>query len=620
MINFKFTPKIINTVFKDRTAARKLYYTIYRIVDSICSDGFETTFQKIFYRLKNKKIWINEKYLESNFMDPNEIYQIWMKKNKTDPERFKEMNRRSEQFPYRPIVSIIMPTYKSHIFYLNKTLNSILSQSYPFWELCICDDGSNQPELIETLNNAAKQEPRIHLAFNEKNMGIVAASSTASSLAGGDFITFIDQDDLLTEDALYRMVEKLNQSPQLDIIYSDNDKIDLNDAHKEVYFKPDYSPDELLCHNYIGHLLFIRKKIFDDIGGFLPGYDGAQDFDLLLRAINKTDRIAHLPYVLYSWRKSPGSTASTPIAKNYAYHAGKKALENYFKSIGNQVKVEEPSERGIYRCHFPIIGKPLLSLIMNVTSEFFSQRCLKNILSKSSYKNIEFILISEHPFSFEFKNSFKNKPIFFAEHPQNLKLPKFLNIARQHASGQYLLFMDDQLEIKQEDWLESLLEPIQRKSVGIVGPKILSLNKKIIHGGIILGLNKFMDEAFKGVPNDALIYNQPHQNTRNCSAVSGACLLTNSQIFDMVGGFNENEDPKLYDIDYCFRVRKFNFWIVWTPFSTLMTHKSTPDLARFSLAEQKSFQLKWKEFLLEPDPFYNVNLTLKYYDFSPRID
>ncbi|MBI2119613.1 MAG: glycosyltransferase [Elusimicrobia bacterium] len=613
-------PNQLQSILKNKNVARKLYYTIYRIIDSLRSDGLETTFQKIFYRLKNKKIWINEKYLESNFLEPNEIYQIWMKKNRISAEKFKELNRLSYQFSYRPVISIVIPTYKSDIYYFNKTLDSILSQSYPFWELCICDDGSNQPELIDTLKSAAEREVRILLAFNQANLGIVAASSKASSLANGEFITFIDQDDLMTKDALYRAVEKLNQSPQLDIIYSDNDKIDLKDVQKEVYFKPDYSPDELLCHNYIGHLVFIRKKIFDDIGGFLPGFDGAQDYDLLLRAIHKTDRIAHIPYVLYSWRKSPGSTASTPIAKNYAYHAGKKALESYYKSIGNEVKVDEPSERGIYRSHFSILGKPTISLIIHVSSEFYSQRCLKSILKKSSYKNVEFICCSENLLSLKFKNSFKEYSFIFADNLQGLNKSKILNIARQHASGKYLLFMDEKLEIMQEDWLESLLEPIQRKDVGIVGPKILSLNNKILHGGIILGLNEFMDEAFKGVPDKALIYNQPHQIIRNCSAVSGACLLTDAKIFNSLDGFNENEHPKLYDIDYCFKVRKSSLWIVWTPFSTLMSHQASPELNHYPLEEKKSFQLKWDEFLSRPDPFYNINLTLRYYDFSPRID
>lgn len=599
---------------------RKVRYMLYRFLESIVSEGVLTTLQKTFYRIKHKNILIHEKYSEGKYSDPDIAYQVWRQKYSLTEEGLTFMQQKSAMFSYRPVISIAMPTYKSTIPYLKKTIQSVVNQCYPFWQLCICDDGSNNEELKQALQKYSKIDSRIVCTFSDKNEGIILASQKASSLATGEFITFIDQDDLLSRDALYRVVLKLNESPDLDILYSDNDKVDLNDLHREVYFKPDYSPDELFCHNYIGHLSVLRKRIFDEVGGFVTGYEGAQDFDLLLRAVEKTDKIFHLPYVLYSWRKTPGSTASSPMAKHYAYESGKKALQDYFKKKGFEIIVSEAGERGLYRCRFPSKSKPLVSIIIVSKDNVQIKNCVKSLFEKTDYKYLEVVVVlsslsNSKTDSWPFKEKYKK--IFY---PHEFNFSKMVNFGRKNVSGDYIVLLDEKSQIIESDWIDSFLDSMQRKEVGIVGAKLLYPSQKVYHGGIILGLNGTMDYAFKGVPDDAIIYNQPHQLVRNCTAVSSECMFVRAKVFDELSGFDEKFVQSYGDADFCLRARSQGYWIVWTPFVQLYIQPSQQNGNIFFQKDEGLFKNKWEDILADPDPFYNINLTKKYFDFSPNID
>ena len=239
---------------------RKIAYSAYRLFESLLTDGMQTTLQKVLYRVKNKKLLVKEKYFQGENRHPDLVYTSWRKKNRIERPELEKMSQASLRLGYRPLISIIIPTYKPGILYLKRAVSSIQNQRYPDWQLCICDDGSGDAESERILKEFEKNDGRIECRFEAKNGGIVSASQKAAELARGEFIAFMDQDDLLSEDALYRVAEKLNEDPSLDLIYSDNDKVDLNEAHREVYFKPDFSPDEFFCHNYIGHLSVLRKK------------------------------------------------------------------------------------------------------------------------------------------------------------------------------------------------------------------------------------------------------------------------------------------------------------------------------------------------------------------------
>ncbi len=569
-----------------------VFHTLYRLWDSLGREGLDTTFQKVIYRIKNRKFLVKEKFFQGPNRHPDHVYDLWRHANELTPTLIQGMRSSASAFAYKPKIGIVIPCYKPDIQFFNLAIESVLSQIYSNWELCLCDDGSNNPEFASLLADLAKKDSRIFVRVEKTNGGIISASQKAAELCRAEFIAFMDQDDLLTQDSLFRVAEVLNKDRTLDLIYSDNDKVDLSGKRCEVYFKPDFSADEFFCHNYIGHLSVLRKSIFDAIGGFVPGFEGAQDFEILLRALEKTDKIAHLPYILYSWRKTPGSTASSPTAKRYAYESGKRSLENFFQRKGQEVKVEETDEQGLYRCRFKINGNPLVSVILSegVLSE-------ASVKSLSSYANLEIIQAS----------------------PGSQKSVAF-NRGAGEARGEYLLFVDGRTEIIQRDWIESLLEPLQRQGVGLVGSKILNRDGMIVEGGKIFGLQGLAGSAFREVPDDAVIYNQPHRLIRNTSAVSWDAMLTPKNLFSELGGFDESLG-NFGDVDFCLRAREKNIGIVWTPFSVVRQNAAPQNGKNSEEPEAKKlFMERWEAFLSEPDPFYNINLSLKYTDFSPRIN
>ncbi len=568
-----------------------ILHSIYRLWDSLGREGIDTTFQKVFYRIKNRKFLVKEKFFQGENRHPDRVYELWRKQNDLTPAQILAMKSRATAFAYKPKIGIVIPCYKPDIPFFIRAIESVQTQIYTGWELCLCDDGSNQPEFEELLQNLARKDSRILVRIEKKNGGIISASQKAAELSRSEFIAFMDQDDLLTPDALFRVAEKLNEDRTLDLIYSDNDKVDLSEKRCEVYFKPDFSADEFFCHNYIGHLSVLRQSIFDDIGGFIPGFEGAQDFEILLRALEKTSKIAHLPYILYSWRKTPGSTASSPTAKRYAYESGKRALENFFQRKGQSVRVEETDEQGLYRCRFEIKGTPLVSIVLS--SPGLSEEAVR---SKSSYQNIEVI----------------------SPATESSKAKTF-NEGALKAKGEYVILIDGNMVIAQKDWIESLLEPVQRQGVGIVGAKILDGAGIILEGGKVFGLQGLAGSAFRGVPDDAVIYNQPHRLIRNTSAVSWDAMLVPRTLFTELGGFEEDMG-EYADVDFCLRAGQKGAGIVWTPFAVIRSKNGNAHAAQFSGgADAKTFHGRWKSVLEKPDPFYNVNLSLKYTDFSPNV-
>lgn len=616
----KANPLRSSTILPENSIRRMVYYGVYRLLQSLFNDGIHTTTQKILHRIRNRKFIVREKYFEGEGREPDRVYEIWRSRNQLTAGSLEEMHKKSLEFPWKPVISVVIPTYKAETTFLERALSSIRDQCYPYWQICVCDDGSDHPESEAILKRHQAADPRIVCRFEKKNEGIVSASQKAVQLATGEFIAFMDQDDLLSPDAFYRVAEKLNQERDLDLIYSDNDKVDLNETHCEVYFKPDFSPDEFFCHNYIGHLSILRKSLYDEIGGFRPGYDGAQDFEILLRAIEKTERIAHLPYVLYSWRKTPGSTASSPGAKKYAYESGRKSLQNYFKRKETDVYVEETKEQGLYRCRFTVRDNPLISIIIASRGGSRAAHCARAVAEKSSYRNFEIVIVGDRKGNEAAKSTAGTGRMIRVDWDSGFQLYRMLNAGAERAQGSIMIFLSEQADVEQSDWIEALLEPIQRESVGVVGAKVLYPDRSIRQGGVVLGLGGFMDTAFKGVPDNAIIYNVPHRLVRNCSAVSAECMLMTSAYFKRMGGFDERFLNGCGDVDFCLRARKEGHWIVWTPFSVMRTVRSDSNGSGNRPEDRRFFEEKWKEVLSRPDPFYNTNLTRKYYDFSPDAD
>lgn len=575
-----------------------------------------------------KTYYAIKKYFERMY------YKYWILKNEPKKECLRKMAEEHKKFKYRPKISIIMPVWNTDERWLRKAVESVLSQVYDEWELCIVDGGSTKPYVRKILEEYAKKDERIKVKFLPENRGIAKNSNEALKLATGEFIAFLDHDDELAPFALYEIVKLLDENPDLDFIYSDVDKIDEKGRRKDPFFKPDYGPHTFLSCNYLIHLTVIRKALVDKVGGFRMGYDGSQDYDLFLRVLEHTDRIAHIPKVLYHWRTVKTSAAASTSAKPYAYEAAKKALADAMKRRGIEVEsVYDGLWLGSYRIKYKIEGEPEVSIIIPNTDKVETlKRCVDSILNKTTYPNYKIVIVdsnSQENKAFEYYKMIRNNPkVRILEYNKSFNSSTIYNYAVSKINSEFILFLNNNTEIITSEWLSAMLEHAQRKEVGAVGAKLLYPNNTIRHAGIILGMGRYGIAGFshKYVPNDFSGYfGRPHI-IQNVSAVSKECMLTKRSLFEVVGGFDEINLPMTFnDVDYCLKLRQKGYLIVYTPYAVLYYHKSvsrdyedTPEKQERFRKEVEYMKRKWGEKLLK-DPYYNPNLTLDREDFSIRI-
>ena len=534
-----------------------------------------------------------------------------------------------EKLHKKPKISIITPVYNADKICLQKCIFSVLKQGYNNWELCLVDDGSTKLHIKTILGKYAKKDPRVKVKFLKKNQGIAKASNAGLSLATGEFICFLDHDDELTKDALYEVVNVINQN-NADIIYSDERLIRKNGKHISFIYKPDFSPDLLFSHNYITHLLVVRKSMFLDAGGFSSKYEGAQDYDLILRLTEKTKKICHIPKALYNWRNVATSTSLNPEIKPYADNAGKMALEAALERRKIAGSVSNTSTRFFYRVKRKLNYQPLISIIIPFKDEpNLLKSCIKKILSKTSYQNYEIIGInnnSEMEKTFKIINEFQqtDERIKFYEYNIPFNFSKINNYAAGLAKGEHIVLMNNDIKIINSDWIEALLEHSQRREVGAVGAKLYYDNNTIQHAGIIIGIAGFAGHSHRHLKRDAPGYYNRLMCIQNVSAVTGALLMVKKRLYMEAGGLDEkNLTIALNDVDFCLRLRKMGFLNVFTPYCEAYHYESisrgyevTPEKkARFN-KETKYFQDKWRDLLVNGDPYYNPNLTLEKEDFS----
>ena len=534
-----------------------------------------------------------------------------------------------EKLHKKPKISIITPVYNADKICLQKCIFSVLKQGYNNWELCLVDDGSTKLHIKTILGKYAKKDPRVKVKFLKKNQGIAKASNAGLSLATGEFICFLDHDDELTKDALYEVVNVINQN-NADIIYSDERLIRKNGKHISFIYKPDFSPDLLFSHNYITHLLVVRKSMLLDAGGFSSKYEGAQDYDLILRLTEKTKKICHIPKALYNWRNVATSTSLNPEIKPYADNAGKMALEAALERRKIAGSVSNTSTRFFYRVKRKLNYQPLISIIIPFKDEpNLLKSCIKKILSKTSYQNYEIIGInnnSEMEKTFKIINEFQqtDERIKFYEYNIPFNFSKINNYAAGLAKGEHIVLMNNDIKIINSDWIEALLEHSQRREVGAVGAKLYYDNNTIQHAGIIIGIAGFAGHSHRHLKRDAPGYYNRLMCIQNVSAVTGALLMVKKRLYMEAGGLDEkNLTIALNDVDFCLRLRKMGFLNVFTPYCEAYHYESisrgyevTPEKkARFN-KETNYFQDKWKDLLVNGDPYYNPNLSLEKEDFS----
>jgi len=560
-------------------------------------------------------------------------YDRWIKKNRLNNKRIAEIKEEIIRFEYKPKVSIIMPVYNVDQIWLEKAIDSVINQLYENWELCITDDASTKEYVKQTLERYSKKDKRIKIKYLEENKGISTASNEALSLATGEFIGLLDHDDELSIDALYENVKLLNKNPEADLIYSDEDKIDNRGNRIEPFFKPDYSPDFLLTNNYICHFSLFRRSIINKVRGFRKGYEGSQDYDLILRFIEKTrpEKLFHIPKILYHWRKIPGSAAAIAGAKSYAFVSAKKALLDYLRRNSIKGGVVDGNFVGSYRVRREIENEYKVSIIIPFKDSVdLLKSCINSIIEKSNYKNFDIVLVnnkSEKQETFEYIEEIKNDPIYvMLNYNKPFNFSAIYNYAVSNIDAEYLVFLNNDTEVISPDWIEAMLELAQRKDVGAVGSLLYYPNDTIQHGGIILGIKGIAGHSHKYFSRDSLGYFGRLKSIQNLSAVTAACLMTKKTVFEEIGGFDENCAYAFNDVDFCLKMREKGYLIVYTPYAEFYHHESlsrgyedTPEKKERFKKEIEYFRRKWKEVLDKGDPYYNPNLTLDREDFSIRI-
>ncbi len=546
-------------------------------------------------------------------------YARWIAANEPDERQLLQQRELPAKFAYQPLISIVTPVYNPEPRWLEKCIESVLRQSYPKWEFCICDDGSTRAEVGEILRKYRERDERIKVVLFERNQGISLASNEALKLATGEYVALLDNDDELSPEALYQVVGLLQQRPDADMIYSDEDKLEPGGEREEPFFKPDWSPEYFRCCMYTCHLGVYRRELLNEIGGFRPGFEGSQDYDLVLRLSEKTYRIYHLPKVLYHWRMVAGSAAESVGAKPYAYLAATKALAEHLERSGLAGTVLEGKWPGHYRAKLHIDTQEKISIIIPTRDKRkMLKKCLESIAKKTSYTNYEIVIVdndSADPATREYLRQLPHKVVQFTG-PFNFS--RVNNFAAEHTTGKYLVFLNNDTEVISGEWLSAMLEFAQQPEIGIVGARLLYPNNTIQHAGVVLGLGGVAGHALTGFAANAAQHFGLSGSICNWSAVTAACMMMRREVFDLVGGFDENLSVSFNDVDLCLRVREKGFRIVYTPYAELYHHESASRGYAVDPKDIEFMLVRWGD-TLRNDPYYNPNLTLERPDFSLRI-
>jgi GT2 family glycosyltransferase len=526
---------------------------------------------------------------------------------------------------YRPLVSIIMPVYETPEWALREAINSVRDQLYPNWELCIADDASKAPHIRDLLIQAAADDARIKWIRRDENGHISAASNSALSLAAGEFVALMDHDDLLPQHALYEVVVALNKDPKLDIIYSDEDQIDRNGRRHHPYFKTDWNIDLLLGHNMISHLGVYRRSLLEHVGGFREGFEGSQDYDLVLRCADATvpARICHIPSVLYHWRRDYGRASFSEGQLDECSDAARRAVSDHLDRChqGGEV-VPHPASPQWSRVIRPVPSPaPLVSLIIPTRDRAdLLGRCTEGLLSRTDYPAIEILIVdnaSKQSETFALFGKLKLDPrVRIIPFDGTFNYSAINNMAVAEAKGSIIGLINNDIDVINSGWLSEMVSLAIMEDVGAVGAKLIYPNNRVQHGGIVLGIGGVANHFNLGLARSGFGYFGRNLLTSSVSAVTGACLVVRKSLFQEVGGLNEIDLPVAFnDVDFCFKLRGRGYRNIWTPHAELYHHESasrgTDDApeksARFRRETEYMLAVGGSE--LEHDPFYNVNFS-----------
>ena len=555
---------------------------------------------------------------------PDRRYENFLQAHALTDAETAQLKAEVETLPdgLRPLISVLIPVYDTPRELLVAAVNSVRAQIYSNWELCMVDDKSPSPHIRPLLEQFAREDSRIRVHFRGENGHISRATQDALTMAKGAYFALLDHDDVIAPDALARMVRALADHPDAGMAYSDRDMLEMDGRRTAAYFKPDWNPDLFLSNMYLCHLGVFRTELARDVGGFRAGYEGSQDYDLVLRLTEKLkpDQILHVPRVLYSWRRVPGSTAQKYAAKGYADTNARKALSDALQRRGIQGSVESGRIPSLFRVRRTIAGNPRVSIVIPFRDKpELLKRCLYSIRSVTAYTNYEFILLdngSADPAMLQLldeERRERNVKVLRIDEPFNYA--RLNNRGAQEATGEHLLLLNNDTEALEPEWLAAMLEHSQRAEVGAVGAKLLYPDGRVQHAGVLLGVGEVAGHAFRYCRDDDPGYFGSAEAIRNYSAVTAACMMTRRAVYLEMGGLNEIDLPVAYnDVDYCLRLREKGLLIVYTPYAKLRHHESVSRGLANNPRESAYVCRRWAHAM--PDPYYNPNLSQFDEDFS----
>ncbi len=535
-----------------------------------------------------------------------EEYLAWCATHTPDRRALNEMSRRVVALAARPRFSVLVPAYNTPPDLLEACIESVRAQVYPDWELVIADDGSSREDTLAQLRQY-EGDPRIRTVLNRENRGIAANTQSALNLATGDFVGLLDADDVLLPHALFRAAEVIAAQPNVDVIYSDEDKLELDGSRSDAYFKPDWSPDLFLSSMYVCHFLVIRRSLVEAAGGFRSGFDGSQDYDLMLRVMDRSDRIAHVPDVLYHWRKTPMSTSSVGASKPWAFDAGRRALQDFADRNRLEATVEDTTAPGLYRMRYHLRGAPRVSVILPVPPDIERATALLSRLNTSRYPDLELVVAGSDQRVLDrvAATSTRGAHIVHADGPPG----RILNAGGRAATGAVLLFVEPWLEPMDDDWIAALVEHAQRPEVGIVGGKTFYPDGRLRHMGLVVGADGLVGRPFDGYAGTWAGYFANADAIRNCRAVSRAGLMTRKALFDELGGFDDALEGAGVELDYALRVSARGLRVVYTPYARAVEHVAYHGEPPPPRAEDVDrLRVRWGT-ALEGDPYYNPHFV-----------
>lgn len=562
----------------------------------------------------------------------SQTYAEWLLKN--DPQNSEVLKKLSDsvaKLALQPLISVVMPVYNPPLEYLKLAIDSLKKQIYLNWELCIADDASPKDELKVYLKELSLTDARVKVVFRENNGHISAATNSALALAGGDFVALMDNDDILPPHALAYVAIAINDNPAVEIIYSDEDKIDEHGRRYEPYFKSDFNYELFLAQNMVSHLGVYRRSTIESIGGFRLGLEGAQDWDLALRVLDVVGagKIVHIPRVLYHWRAFEGSTALASDEKPYVYAAQKRAVQEHLERRGIDASVSAiPENRGLLRVKFAVVGDPKVSIVIPTKNKVeLLETCVSSILKRSTYQNYEIIIVdngSDEAATLDYLKCIQSDSVRVIEAPIPFNYSKLNNLAVEIATGEYVCLMNNDIEIISPDWMEEMLGFATQADVGCVGARLWYPDDTLQHAGVVLGVSGVAAHVFKGQKRCNPGYFARAWLHQSYSAVTAACLMISRKKYEEVHGLDEFFAVAFNDVDFCIRVREAGYRNVWTPYAEMYHHESAsrgyednPEKQRRFKGEVDNMLNRWGKILLT-DPAYSPNLTLQNETFARR--